>query len=863
MVMLACKGFEPGLVATHGSGEYKYHPGLNTTEKAFCAQTGFHCAENPLECFSWYPWDGKNEFWLVEPKGDIDDDGKKISCTELFLVARLNEMRFLRFVQAYLLGHPECEESWTHKSSGPIHVYKGKNISAAGKLGDYILFINTFMKKSEELEKLCPPPKPSEIAGLSLTATTAMVSGRYINGQVMTVAMWDGKKNPLIVWRFFGDYWTGVRRNKETYLPALRIENVCNELNRHSIPVTKEDDTKIRAYFCNVNYARIEDVIRYGQWQSNEKKKARREELREHGLKYWMSREPEEPKDFEQRIRRANSDIMLLWVGVETEIEVDTAGAHKIKVQKCHCDVCGADFKDYGPKWYAHKESVKCPKCGEELTVQLVRYGAKKKNTSRVFLFGQQSADGYWLKAYNVWFDYTSKRCTLDVTKREVYLLGPNIHYGYNYDWHGDYYYPVMRTTFAPESLFVGSMYTALIGADEKLVDELDDFMDMDYGGPFSKKNRKKYSLTSKLLLWRRTRQMPMAESLIKTGWGESLLRVLETRRGDIQQQINFRSKTYYGVFGLNRAELNAVGEKDFNKVCNAKKWKGQGVAITPENMKQLAEVLSDYTLINLCEKYGARPTLKYLRQVSRRSGAANGEVKRQIAYDWEDYIRMAKKVGVDLKVESNRYPLQLARRHNEMMAVIREKDAAASAERRREMAVSLDKKFGVAKVMKRIRKLYEYKDERYSIIVPADVFDIVKDSTFLGHCVANTNRYYERISSEESYIVFLRQTDKPNRPWYTLEIEPGGTIRQKRSYSNEQYSDLQEAVPFLKEWQQVVQKRMDEKERKLAVESKEKRNKEFEELTVNGNIIHTGRYAGKLLVDELMKDLMEAAATA
>lgn len=62
---------------------------------------------------------------------------------------------------------------------------------------------------------------------------------------------------------------------------------------------------------------------------------------------------------------------------------------------------------------------------------------------------------------------------------------------------------------------------------------------------------------------------------------------------------------------------------------------------------------------------------------------------------------------------------------------------------------------------------------------------------------------------------------------------------------------------------QQVVQKRMDEKERKLAVESKEKRNKEFEELTVNGNIIHTGRYAGKLLVDELMKDLMEAAATA
>lgn len=48
-----------------------------------------------------------------------------------------------------------------------------------------------------------------------------------------------------------------------------------------------------------------------------------------------------------------------------------------------------------------------------------------------------------------------------------------------------------------------------------------------------------------------------------------------------------------------------------------------------------------------------------------------------------------------------------------------------------------------------------------------------------------------------------------------------------------------------------------------LAVLPNQYRNKEFEELTVNGNIIHTGRYAGKLLVDELMKDLMEAAATA
>lgn len=144
--MLACKGFAPGLIATCGNGKYQYHPGLNVTDKAFCARTGFHCAENPLECFNWYSWDGKNEFWLVIPKGDIDDDGSKISCTKIELVARLNELRFLRLTQAYLLGHPESENGWTHRFSGPIHVYKGKNIAVKGAIGDWILLINTFAK---------------------------------------------------------------------------------------------------------------------------------------------------------------------------------------------------------------------------------------------------------------------------------------------------------------------------------------------------------------------------------------------------------------------------------------------------------------------------------------------------------------------------------------------------------------------------------------------------------------------------------------------------------------------------------------------------------------------------------------------
>ena len=68
----------------------------------------------------------------------------------------------------------------------------------------------------------------------------------------------------------------------------------------------------------------------------------------------------------------------------------------------------------------------------------------------------------------------------------------------------------------------------------------------------------------------------------------------------------------------------------------------------------------------------------------------------------------------------------------------------------------------------------------------------------------------------------------------------------------------MEDAKPFIAEWQQVVQGRMTTAEIDFARQSKEIRAQEFAELKENGNIIRTGANAGKLLVDELMHDLME-----
>ena len=719
------------------------------------------------------------------------------------------------------------------------------------------------MKKSEELIALCPKPKHTSITGVSITAVPADAAGKYIQGKVLTVALWDEKSEPFAVWYFNGEYWLGTRRDGKTDKKSLKIKTICWDNDWHRISASLSDAELIRSYFPESRSVYVEDVIADGQNTKNERLKLARDKQKDKELQSWMAKEPTEPKDFDARIRRANTDLMYLWVKDESKQTISVGGVSvKLKFQTCCCDVCGHQFMNAGTE-YKHKQDVVCPNCNSKLTAHLERYGSKSKYAYRKFIVGQKSKFGYWLREYGVSFTYKNKRCELGIEKQEVYLLGPNVHYGFNWSWSCSSRFPVLRTAFEPERIFYGSMYSAQVTVDEDLITGLDAFMNSDFDIPYMDIRNNNYSLTSKLIMWRRTRNVPMAESLVKTGWGESLFKVFEQQNGEVQRRLNLKSKSYYGVFGLNRAELKAVGTKDFSYVADAKKWKALGLTLDDKTMNQIRDIVKDDTLRNLCAKYGTKQTLKYLRQVSRRAGAKNDKIDRRIASDWEDYVRMSKKLGIDLSIKANLYPLQLSKRHNEVVATLREREIADSIERRKNAAEALDKRFGIKKVMKRIRSLYEFSDDKFCIVVPESVYDIERDSLFLGHCVANTNRYYERISAEESYIVFLRHAEKPDAPWYTLEIEPGGTIRQKRSYQNEQYADLQDAMPFLKKWQSEVQRRMDDRERKLAVQSKQMRNKEFDELTVNGNVIRTGRSAGKLLVDELMKDLMEASASA
>ena len=105
---------------------------------------------------------------------------------------------------------------------------------------------------------------------------------------------------------------------------------------------------------------------------------------------------------------------------------------------------------------------------------------------------------------------------------------------------------------------------------------------------------------------------------------------------------------------------------------------------------------------------------------------------------------------------------------------------------------------------------------------------------------------------------MFLRRTAEKDKPYYTLEVEPNGTVRQKRTEFDRQNSDIEDAKTFLRKWQKIISKRLSSEDMKLASKSKKLRNEEFEELERTKAQIRNGALQGHLLVTVLREDLME-----
>ncbi len=228
----------------------------------------------------------------------------------------------------------------------------------------------------------------------------------------------------------------------------------------------------------------------------------------------------------------------------------------------------------------------------------------------------------------------------------------------------------------------------------------------------------------------------------------------------------------------------------------------------------------------------------------------------RQVLTTWEDYLSMAKRVKMNVYDEIVYRVNKLYQRHRELVEYIQNNRLSVTAG-------ELEEEYPyINDILPRLQEKYEYSNKTYMILAPRSVKDILEEGQALHHCIDKKKEYFERINNQESFILFLRKTKQPDQPYYTLEVEPGGVIRQKRTEYDRQKKDIDKASAFLRKWQKVVQKKLTGDDFALAEKSRETRIESYAEMRKKKVKINGGLFAGQYLADVLEADLMELPDT-
>ncbi|MCI8756812.1 MAG: hypothetical protein HFG18_09535 [Oscillospiraceae bacterium] len=344
-------------------------------------------------------------------------------------------------------------------------------------------------------------------------------------------------------------------------------------------------------------------------------------------------------------------------------------------------------------------------------------------------------------------------------------------------------------------------------------------------------------------------RRIPQLEQITKAG----LWRLAEEcvqNRYDFQTNTHFyASSSLTGMLGLHSQALKRLRQNNGGYLFLG--WLQHEV--------QSGKPISDELLYWFCKQRLSAKSLQFIldrmspQQIQNYLLRQNRVMKHgysSIINTWADYLAMAKRLKMNVNDSIVYRVRKLKQRHDELVKICQER---APELRLMEMT---EKYPGVDFICRGLKK-YAYKGETYSVVAPTGIADILAEGDALHHCVSAQERYWERIEQRESYILFLRKNVALEKPYYTLEVEPDGTVRQKRTEFDRQDEHIKTIEAFLQEWQAVISKRLTTEDQSLAETSKALRVEEFQELRQKNAVIHTGELAGKKLVDVLTADLM------
>lgn len=255
----------------------------------------------------------------------------------------------------------------------------------------------------------------------------------------------------------------------------------------------------------------------------------------------------------------------------------------------------------------------------------------------------------------------------------------------------------------------------------------------------------------------------PNLEYLIKSGYKPFMEKVSGYWGGRVSLQvdpnINWKSNNLLKMLGLNRTEFALLKG---NEVCYDRYiyWREKYPKCKPEELLSLAKVFGHErgTAERFSKATGLRPQrlARYLSENNIRT------------FDYSDYIDQCRTLHYDLHDTAICMTRDFQAMHERMSAIIK-----FNADQKTRMAFSEH----YAE-----RKALEYSSGNLILRQPESIEEIADEGAALNHCVGG---YAERHANGKLHILFIRTVDKPDVPYYTMELSTEGKIIQVRGFRN------------------------------------------------------------------------------
>ncbi len=272
----------------------------------------------------------------------------------------------------------------------------------------------------------------------------------------------------------------------------------------------------------------------------------------------------------------------------------------------------------------------------------------------------------------------------------------------------------------------------------------------------------------------------PYTESFCKMGWSH-VVRDLKYTDG-ASQLINRRGKTLKSQLRIKDGQHLSMFRKFMKQHPN--NWRKYLEAI--QMAERAGRKLNDKQLAFFGQLYNikeATPLLKYMTVEQLINRLEDYRAKREadtkrpvdlysVFVEYRDYINLRERLGYNMKNEVFIHPKDLRGKHKEL---ITEERIRRDEERGKELDVRYKK---ITEIFEKLCKIYCWESEGYIIRPAKTASEFVTESRELHHCVGSSNTYMEKHAKGESFILFLRAKETPDKPFTTIEITGKGNPR-------------------------------------------------------------------------------------